>query len=343
MHTDKRKAFPALLPVLFIIASFIFMSCVTTVRQEAAPGGAASGGPAAEKGSPEKEAAGPAGSQGSAAAEKAEGKGISVIDVSPAELEIIREYVDNLTYIVFRSDLETENTAAAEAAVDEAVRYLRQEGIEYVSPQRITSLNESQAEAWLSETGGEVPMISWIAHKLNAGIYIGISVETAGSPENGEFYGSAKVRFDCYEAVSMSPRGTVEAESDFPQTSSVSAEAAVDKAVRAVAYKGIEDAVDLAVKQSILAASGGFRFTVRLLNPDNPAAVDEFERLLGGRVKSAERTVSTSEACEFEVYLIGNIADLEEEVYEISRGIDGFENLNLVMQRRDVIVFDTGM
>ncbi|MBI9107630.1 MAG: hypothetical protein JEZ04_12860 [Spirochaetales bacterium] len=266
-----------------------------------------------------------------------------VPDVSAAELEVISRYLDNLTFMVYFNEQTCADPSLARSAVVSANSFLEKKGRDYVDLSQIETIIKEQSAVYEEETGNAVSIIQWIAHKVNADIYIELSLEVSGGIEGGRYSSSANVSLDCYEASTIEGRGVVAAQTNPPEYSLVSAEAARENALSSAVYKGMEAAVKEAEAHSAKAASTGFKFNLTMENTPDTKIIGDFEQKLESSVKSVKRTSFSHEESIFEVYLIGNIADLEDLIYDTAASIPGLEGLMLVMQRRNSIIFDTGM
>jgi len=262
--------------------------------------------------------------------------------ITAEEFAVIRRYLDGLSYMVYFNDGAAEPFLARSAVIS-ANRFLEQQGYDYVDLARIETIKKEQSVAYKEETGNAVSMIQWIAHKLNADIYIELSLSTSGNSDGGRFYGTADVSLNCYDVSTFESRGSAEARSNPSAFSLVSIDDALSDAVSSAVFESMEEAVVGAEEESAKVASGGFKYNLTMINTNNSEILRDFEEKLKSQVKFIERTSFSAEQSIFEVYLIGDIADLEDIVYDAAESIPGFEELMLVMQWRNSITFDTGM
>ena len=273
----------------------------------------------------------------------AENETAAVINATPEELAAVREYIDKLSYMVYFNEETASDPFLTRSAVVSANRYLDKQGLEYVDLAQIERIKEDQAMVYEEETGEAVSIIQWIAHKLNADIYVEISLDTSSRSEGGRFYGSASVSLNCYDASTAEGRGSAVYQTNPPAFSTVSEQDAVSNAVSSAVFKGMAAAVSEAEKETAEAVARGFKYNLTLINTFDSRMMRDFEKKLERRVKKVERLSYSPEESLFEVYLIGDINDLEDLVYDTAESIPGLEGIMLVMQRRNSITFDTGM
>ncbi len=264
-------------------------------------------------------------------------------EATAEELAVIREYLDSLTYMVYFDEESAANPFLSRTAVTSANRFLDTEGYEYVDLSQIERIKADQQLVYEEETGEAVSIIQWIAHKLNADIYIEINLDTNSSTKNGRYYGSANVALNCYNASTAEGRGSASYQTNPPAFSTVSEEDALANAVSSAVFKGMAAAVAEAENETAKAVSKGFKYSLVMINTSDSRMMRDFEKKLERRVKSVDRISFSPEESVFEVYLIGNISDLEDFVYDTAESIPGMEGILLVMQRGNSITFDTGM
>jgi len=264
-------------------------------------------------------------------------------DVTADELAIINDYLDSLMYMVYFDEDSSADPVLMRTAVVSANRYLKQNGFEYVDLSQIESIKADQRIVYEEETGESVSMIQWIAHKLNADIYIQISLDTSSRAENGNYYGSASALLNCYNASTAEGRGSAVYQTIPPAFSRISEADALSNAVSSAVYNGMQTAVAEAEKQTAEAAARGFKYSLNLMNTPDSKLIRDFEKRLERKVKSVKRISYSPEESVFEVYLIGDIMKLEDVIYDTAENVPGMEGLLLIMQRGSSITFDTGL
>lgn len=263
--------------------------------------------------------------------------------VDPAQAALIREIIDNLTYMVYYDESTGMDPFIAKAAVGMANKFLSENGMEYVDLEQIERIKKDQAAAYEDETGESISMIQWIAGKLNADIYIEVSVDTNSSAKGGKYYGSASVSLKNYDSSTGAGRGTAFYQTIPPALSMVSEADAVNNAVASATYNAIKKAVQQAKGYTEKELVNGIKYDLVIQNTPDSRLMRDFMKKLQRKVKSVKRISTSSEETKYEVRIIGRIEDLEDIVYDTADSIPGMEGIALVYQRGSSITFDSGM
>jgi len=262
---------------------------------------------------------------------------------SVEELKIISEYLDSLTYMVYFNEETEADPFLTRTAVISANRYLDKEGAEYVDLTQIERIKEDQQLVYEEETGEAVSIVQWIAHKLNADVYIELSLSTSTKTEGSKYYGSANVSLNSFNASTAEGLGSAVYQTIPPAFSRISEKDALTNAVSSAVYNGMKAAVAKAENEAAKAAAKGFKYSLSLMNTSDSKMMRDFEKKLERKVQAIKRVSYSPEESTFEVYLIGDIADLEDLIYDTVESVPGMEGIMLVMQRGNSITFDTGM
>ncbi len=261
----------------------------------------------------------------------------------PESLEIISNYLNSLTYMVYYNEEKDVEPFLIKTALKSANSFLAANGYEYIDTEQIEKIKTEQQNIYKKETGGAVSILQWIAHKTSADIYIEISLSASSSKKNGKYYGTANVEFNCYNALNAEKRGSADYVTDSPVLSTISSSDALSNAVESAVFNGMPEALAEAEKQTVRAVSKGFKYSVHILNTEDLKVIQSFQKKLGSRVKRIKRISYSPEETVFEVYIIGDIYALEDLIYGTVKDLPGFENFLLVMQRGNSITFDTGI
>ena len=264
-------------------------------------------------------------------------------DISAEEMAVIRDYLDSLTYMVYYDETIEADPFLVRTAVTSANRYLENNSYEYVNLAQIEQIKDDQRLVYEEETGEAVSIIQWIAHKLNADIYIELTLTANSNTEDGRYYGSANVSLNTFNASTAEGLGSAAYQTNPPAFSTVSESDALVNAVSSAVFKAMNAAVEKAENETAVAAAKGFKYSLNMMNTSDSKTLRDFEKKLSKRVKDLKRISFSPEESVFEVYLIGDISDLEDLVYDTAETIPGMEGLFLVMQRRSSITFDTGL
>ncbi len=264
-------------------------------------------------------------------------------EVNPEEAALINSIVNNLTYMVYFDEKTAADPFVAKAAVGMANKYLSQNGMEYVDLNQIERIKKDQAAAYEEETGQSVSMIQWIAGKLNADIYVEVSVDTNSNSKGGKYYGSASVSLKNFDSSTGAGRGTAFYQTVPPAMSTVSEADAVNNAVASATYNAIRKAVQQAEVYTKKELVQGIKYNLVIQNTSDSKLMRSFMKKLKRKVKSVRRISTSPEETNYEVRLIGRIEDLEDIVYDVAESISGFEGISLVYQRGNSITFDSGL
>ena len=264
-------------------------------------------------------------------------------NVTPKQAELINSIINNLTYMVYYNDKTVSNPFLARTAVGMANKYLAENGLEYVDLEQVEQIKKDQAAAYEEETGNSVLMIQWIAEKLNADIYIEVSVDTNSRTKGGKYYGSASVSLKNFDASTGSGRGTAFYQTVPPAMSTVSTEAAVNNAVASATYNAIRKAVQQAEVYTRKDLVQGIKYSLVMQNTSDSKLMRAFMKGVERKVKSIRRLSTSPEETKYEVRLIGRMEDLEDIIYDVAGSISGLEGVALVYQRGNSITFDTGL
>ncbi len=264
-------------------------------------------------------------------------------NVTPKQASLINSIINNLTYMVYYDEKTVSNPFIAKTAVGMANKYLAENGFEYVDLDQVEQIKKDQADAYEEETGNSVSMIQWIAGKLNADIYIEVSVDTNARTKGGKYYGSASVSLKNFDASTGAGRGTAFYQTVPPAMSTVSTEAAVNNAVASATYNAIKKAVQQAEVYTRKDLVQGIKYSLVMQNTSDSKIMRAFMKGVERKVKSIRRVSTSPEETKYEVRLIGRIEDLEDIVYNVADSISGLEGVSLVYQRGNSITFDTGL
>ena len=296
------------------------------------------------KAEPEQKAA--EGEQAAAAQPQAEEQPESAAaekEIDPEQAQIINDIVDNLVYMVYYNEETEDDPFLAKTAVGMANKYLSQQSLDYVDMEQVERIKEDQMAAYEAETGQGVSILQWIAGKLNADIYIEVSVDAQTETNGGRYYGSASVSLKNFDASTGAGRGTAFYQTVPPAMSTVSVDDAVNNAVASATYKAMQEALKQAQNYTEKELRQGIKYQLVLQNTPDARAVRDFVKRMERQVEEIKRLSYSPEEAKYEVRLIGKITDLEDIVYDVSESVDGMRGMYLVYQRGNSITFDTGM
>src|SRR6056297_2925052 len=296
------------------------------------------------KAEPEQKAA--EGEQAAAAQPQAEEQPESAAaekEIDPEQAQIINDIVDNLVYMVYYNEETEDDPFLAKTAVGMANKYLSQQSLDYVDMEQVERIKEDQMAAYEAETGKGVTVLQWIAGKLNADIYIEVSVDAQTETKKSRYYGSASVSLKNFDASTGAGRATAFYQTVPPAMSTVSVDDAVNNAVASATYKAMQEALKQAQNYTEKELRQGIKYQLVLQNTPDARAVRDFVKRMERQVEEIKRMSYSPEEAKYEIRLIGKITDLEDIVYDVSESVDGMQGMYLVYQRGNSITFDTGM
>lgn len=262
---------------------------------------------------------------------------------SPEEQAFINRYMADLTYMVYYNEESPADPFLMKAAVVSANKYLNQNNLKYVDLEQIESLRKDQELVYEEETGQAVSIIQWIAHKLNADIYIEINMSVTGRSEGSRHYGSATITLNNYEASTADGRGAASYQTNPPAFSTVSQVDALNNAVSSAVFQAMPVALSTADRETREAMTRGLKYSLTILNTRDRRLMREFEQKLQRKVRSLRQLSFTPEQSVYEVYLLGEIIDLEDAIYDVADTMPDLEGLALIMQQRSALTFDSGL
>jgi len=262
------------------------------------------------------------------------------------EQEIIRSYVDKMTWLVYFNEESTKDAFAAKMAVGVANQYLVSQTMETVDFDQVQKLKKDQEKVYQEQSGKDVTLLQWIAQKLNADIYIEIdaksSGETSGSGGSARHYGQANITIKAFEASTGRLLGTQNWNS--PRTTSLaSQDDAKLNAVQASVNKSMPEVIDQAKAYMQKALQNGIKYELILQNTSDTKVVNEFRKKLQARVKDVKTVSQSAEETKYDVWLIGAMEDLVDAVIEVGEVTSGLEGLEMVLMRSKSVTFTTGL
>ena len=265
------------------------------------------------------------------------------LELTPEELARVREYVENLSFLVyFDEDTETD-PFFMKAAVSSANKYLGAQGYQFRDLDQVESIRRDQELAYEEETGRSVSMIQWIAAKLKADIYIEIAASVSSKTEKSKYYGSAAVTLNIFDSATGNGLGQAYYQTNPPAFSTVSENDALNNAMASAVYKAMPEGISIAEDGFRKTVSQGIAYELVFINTPNSKLMREFQKRMERKAKSMERTSYSKEETRYTVKYIGSVEELEFLVYDTADLVPGMENVSMVLQRGNSMTFETGM
>jgi len=272
-------------------------------------------------------------------------KQIEVPAPAPAtaeEQKIIRDYVDNMTYMVYFAEESSLDPFYAKSAIGIANEYLASLTMEAIDLAQIEKIKSDQMKVYEAETGESMSITQWIAQKLNADVYIEIDGAVTSETSGSKYYGQASITLKLFESSTGRLLGSVPWNS--PKTlSTAGVEAAVINALQTSVYKAMPISISQAKAYMAKSLADGIKFDLVIQQTPDSRLMNTFSRRLKEKVKDV-RLVSQSEAeTKYNVFLVGSIEDLIDEVYNVAEKIPGLEDMRQVLLRGKTVTFNSGM
>ena len=262
--------------------------------------------------------------------------------LTPGEQQIIRKYVQNMTYMVYFNGSSKEDLFYMKAAVGMANEYLASHSMEAVDLDQIEKLKKDQQKVYEEETGESISIIQWIAQKLNADVYIEIDGITNGERAGKNFYGQASITLKVFEASTGRLLGSVPWNS--PRTFSTSSEqTARINAIQTSVYKAMPIAIQQAQAYMAKALRNGIKYELIVQNTADTRLMSRFRRKLKKRVKDVRTVSQSARETRYQVYFIGSLEDLVDIIYDVAETVPGLENMEQVLLRGKTVTFDSGI
>ncbi len=255
----------------------------------------------------------------------------------------MREYVDNLSFLVyFDEDTETD-PFLMKAAVSSANKFLGSHGYQFRDFDQVESIRRDQELAYEEETGRSVSMIQWIAAKLKADIYIEVSASVSARTREDKYYGTAAITLNIFDSATGNGLGQAYYQTNPPAFSTISESDALNNAVASAVYKAMPEGIKIAEQGFRKTVSQGIPYELVFINTPNSRIMREFQKRMERRTKSMDRTSYSRDETRYSVKYIGSVEDLEFLVYDMADLVPGLENITMVLQRGNSITFETGM
>jgi len=259
------------------------------------------------------------------------------------ESRFFQNYINRLSYLVYYNENSGLDAQLAKAAVSQANRYLiEKEGLSVIDFDQIQKNKKDQISAYQSETGGSIDIITYIAQKLNADIYLEIDAKTSFGGGPGAWTGSAQGSIKIFDASTAALLGSISFLS--PQTfSPVSADAAMMNAISGIIWQSMPKVTEQAKHlMSTMTASRGVRYELILQNTPDAIAISQFERNLAKKVREVERLSYAPGETRFAIYAFMPASKIQDAIYDAA-SMSGFPNCYLLYMRGRSYTFNTGI
>jgi hypothetical protein len=263
--------------------------------------------------------------------------------LTPDEALFFQNYINRLSYLVYYDENSGLDPQLAKAAVSQANRYLiEKQGLSVIDFEQIQRNKEDQMSAYQAETGGSIDIITYIAQKLNADIYLEIDAKTTFGGGPGSWTGSAQGSMKIFDASTAALLGSISFLS--PQTfSPVSPDAAMMNAITGSVWQSMPRVTEQAkALVGTATATRGVRYELVLQNTPDPKAVSQFEKNLSRRVREVERLSYAPGETRFALYAFVPASRIQDAIYDAA-SVSGFPDCYLLYMRGRSYTFNTGL
>ncbi len=263
--------------------------------------------------------------------------------LTPDEVLFFQNYINRLSYLVYYDENSGLDPQLAKAAVSQANRYLiEKQGLSVIDFEQIQRNKEDQMSAYQAETGGSIDIITYIAQKLNADIYLEIDAKTTFGGGPGSWTGSAQGSMKIFDASTAALLGSISFLS--PQTfSPVSPDAAMMNAITGSVWQSMPRVTEQAkALVGTATATRGVRYELVLQNTPDPKAVSQFEKNLSRRVREVERLSYAPGETRFALYAFVPASRIQDAIYDAA-SVSGFPDCYLFYMRGRSYTFNTGL
>jgi|GEM_PF-227109 len=263
--------------------------------------------------------------------------------LTPDEAQFFQNYISRLSYLVYYNESSGLDPQLAKAAVSQANRYLIEKlGLSVIDFDQIQKNKKDQMSAYQAETGGAIDIITYIAQKLNADIYLEIDAKTSFGGASGSWTGSAQGSMKIFDASTAALLGSISFLS--PQTfSPVSADAAMMNALAGIVWQSMPKVTEQSkMLMTNAVANRGVRYELILQNTPDAKAISQFERNLSKKVREVERLSYAPGETRYAIYAFLPASRIQDAIYDAS-SVSGFPDTYLLYMRGRSYTFNTGL
>ncbi len=262
--------------------------------------------------------------------------------ITPEERAFLDNHLARLSYMVYFDEKSVTDHELAKVAVTQANRYLIEKlGYSVIDFDQIERNKKDQQAAYQAETGGSIDMIQYIAQKLNADVYVEISLKGSAEYRNYMYSASVQGAMKIFETSTATLLGSVAFASP-PTVNPASAQDAMANAAMASVWQAMPRLTDQTKELMRASLSRGIRFELILQNTADAKAVSAFERSLGAKVKEVEKTSYSQTETRFSVFAFMTRGAVEKAIYDAAAAA-GMKDAYLLYMRGKSFTFNSGL
>lgn len=272
---------------------------------------------------------------------------VSAADVAdstptPEEAKFLDNYLNGLKYMVYFEEGGTTNPAYGKTAVATANRYLiEQLKVQTVDMETIEKKKADERSAWQTETGQSVDFIQFIAQKLNADVYLALSLRITEESAGSKYYSTVTVSAKFYNASTAEMLGSFEMPSNRVM-SPASQDQANTMAINATVWMAMARITSQAKELLRTAWKDGIRYDIVMQSTADAKAVGQLKRELGRKFRRVTQESYSAQETRLSVYTFKRADAIEEVIYGAAEAV-GMRDLYLLYQRGKSFVFNTGL
>jgi hypothetical protein len=275
----------------------------------------------------------------------AAGDTVSESDVSAgpteAEIKFLESYLASLKYMVYFDESPKTAPNLVKTAIAQANRYLIEKmGVQPVDLESIEKKKADERAAFETETGGAMDYIQFIAQKLNADVYVELSLTVVGEANNGKYYSTVTGSAKLFNASTGELLGAIPLLS--PKSVGNTQDAADTNAVSAAVWLIMPKMTEQAKGLLKTAWKDGIRYDIVLQGTPDAKAVALIKRQLGKKVRKVVQESFTAGETRWSVYTFKKGEAIEEYMYEAA-AFAGMKDAYVLFQRGKSYVFNSGL
>lgn len=262
--------------------------------------------------------------------------------LTPQEKAFLDNHLSRLSYMVYFDESGGTDPALAKVAVTQANRYLIEKlGYSVIDFDTIQRNKKDQQAAYQAETGGSIDMIQYLAQKLNADVYVEISLKGSSEFRSGMHSASVQGAMKIFETSTATLLGSIAFASP-PTVNPLSAQDAMANAAMASVWQSMPRLTEQTRELMRVSLARGLRFELILIGTGDARLVSQFERSLGAKLREVEKTSYSPGETRFSLFAFASRGAVEKAVYDAAAAA-GMKDAYLVYMRGKSFTFNSGM
>ncbi len=258
-----------------------------------------------------------------------------------AEIKFLESYLAALKYMVYYDEGAGVPTQIAKTAIAQANRYLIEKmGVQPIDLETVEKKKADEREAYKTETGNSVDYIQFIAQKLNADVYLEISLSVSNEANNGKYYSTAVGSMKIFNASTGDLLGSIAMNS--PKVIGNSQDAATTNAIAASVWMAMPKMADQSKSLLNKAWRDGIRYEIVLQSTPDSRKMSQLRRQLLKKIRRIQQDSYSAQETRWSVYTFKKSDTIEDIIYDAAEMVQ-MRDIYLVYSRGKSFVFNTGM